>query len=209
VWPIPPYVDGRPPRISDGWGSARAGGARRHRGVDLMYRRGAPGELAGDFVPGTPNGTRHYFMPEGTPALAARAGVVTLARRSPRGFEIVIRHDPSWRTYYQHLERPLVRIGEHVDAGTPIGIVGASPLDPEGVKHLHFELWRGGASPSAIDPAPLLAGWPVLTRSSGSRSADHGADARAVESFGSHATRADDGRYSRAIAPRSTQERKS
>ena len=38
-------------------------------------------------------------------------------------------------------------------------IVGADPLDGEGLMHLHFELWYRGAREAAIDPAPLMATW--------------------------------------------------
>jgi len=208
VWPVPPYEDGRRPSVSDGWGSGRAGGTRRHRGVDLMYRRQRPNELVDRFPPGTPNGTRRHFMPNGTPALAARAGVVTLLRPSSGGVEIVLRHEPGWRTYYQHLETPLVRLGQRVEAGTPIGIIGANPLDAERIKHLHFEVWHGAASPTAIDPQPLLARWTVVAPSVARRIGDPVA-AQAVDSFTNHATEAIDGRYSRAIDASSARERKS
>lgn len=40
-------------------------------------------------------------------------------------------------------------------------MIGADPLDKEGIKHLHFELWRGVND--AVDPAPFLTGREVFT----------------------------------------------
>ena len=54
------------------------------------------------------------------------------------------------------------RSGERVRAGQPIGIIGADPQDPNGIAHLHFEMWFGGAGRAAIDPAPYLRGFAVL-----------------------------------------------
>lgn len=161
VWPVPRFADGRAPRISDGWGSKRDGGKRRHRGVDVMYRRKDRRELVEQFPPGTPNGSPMHFMPDATPVLAARAGEVRWVKLTRRGFEVVIRHE-GWATYYQHLERPLVRVGQGVVTGEAIGIVGGSPIDGGKLKHLHFELRRGGTSAGAIDPEPVMARWPVL-----------------------------------------------
>ncbi len=64
-------------------------------------------------------------------------------------------------TFYTHLEKPLVASNGRVRAGQPIGTIGASPLDPEHLKHLHFELWLGGPS-DRIDPAPLMHGWDTV-----------------------------------------------
>jgi murein DD-endopeptidase MepM/ murein hydrolase activator NlpD len=162
IWPVPRFEDGRAPRISDGWGSPRDRSRRRHRGVDVMFRRAHAREWEGRFPPGTPNGSPWHFMPDGTPALAARAGLVRWVKKTPRGFEVVIAHSPSWSTFYAHLERPLVRVGQSVIAGQAIGIIGGSPIDPRGLKHLHFELRWGGTSAGAVDPAPHMARWAVL-----------------------------------------------
>ncbi len=70
-------------------------------------------------------------------------------------------HLPS--TLYTHLEKLLVapatpgKTGERVRAGQAIGIIGASPLDGEHLKHLHFEVWLGGPN-DRIDPSPLMRG---------------------------------------------------
>lgn len=153
VWPVPAIVvDGQlvEPTITDGWGSPRrtlAGRARTHRGVDIMFR-----------VAGRPRA----FVPSGTPALAAAAGRVRWAGSEPRGMSVSIDHGNGWRTYYAHLEELFVEGGRVVQAGEPIGAIGASPLDAHRVRHLHFELRRTGRSGGAIDPAPHLARWGVV-----------------------------------------------
>ena len=53
--------------------------------------------------------------------------------------------------------------GAQVAAGQTIGIIGGSPADGEHLKHLHFELWRGGTRAGVLDPAPYLDVWPHVT----------------------------------------------
>lgn len=159
-WPLPSW-NGRAPVISDGFDSPRAG-YPRHGGVDLMYAR-APSDM---FAAGSPNGSRAFVMPDGVTALAAADGVVWSAMRTPQGFAVVLHHAEPFATFYTHLERLLVaptaraQAGERVRAGQPIGIVGASPLDAEHLKHLHFELWRSNAA-TKLDPALAMRGWHV------------------------------------------------
>lgn len=168
IYPVPRW-QGRAAEISDGWGSTRAGGARGgvHRGADLMFRRRHRFELLDLFPPPGPGRpsphTRGYFMPPGTLALAAADGEVWSAGWTPTGYSVVLSHGAPWATYYTHLAS--LRVGEtrrgaskeRVRAGQPLGVVGASPRDPRGVAHLHFEIWHGGNGHAAIDPAPLLA----------------------------------------------------
>jgi hypothetical protein len=162
VWPIASWK-GRSPVVSDGFNSPRAGFAR-HGAVDIMFRR-LP---ADSFAAGTPNGTKMFVMPDGIPVLAASDGVVWSAMQTTRGFAVVIDHGPrKVATFYQHLETmsvtPTARGAskQSVRAGDTIGTVGGDPTVPPKLKHLHFEVWLGGPS-DAIDPEPLLGGWPVL-----------------------------------------------
>jgi murein DD-endopeptidase MepM/ murein hydrolase activator NlpD len=165
VWPLT-HFEGRRPVVSDGWGSPRDGGARRHQGVDIMYRRS--GSLDADRPPGTANGSKHHVMGDGIPVVAVHDGVVWSAGWTPRGFAVVIDHGRAiGATYYTHLARLGVRPTEkarsaqRVIAGQAIGAVGADPMDPRGLKHLHFAFWRGGPS-DAIDPGPLMKTWRIL-----------------------------------------------
>jgi hypothetical protein len=162
VWPLPAW-NGRAPMISDGFDSPRPG-YPRHGGVDLMYPR-----LATDsYRPGSSNGSKAFVMPDGTKVLAAADGVVWSALRTPQGFAVVIQHAKPYATFYTHLEQLFVArtargsSNERVRAGQPIGIVGASPLDAEHLKHLHFELWNGGAK-DKLDPALAMRSWRVVS----------------------------------------------
>jgi hypothetical protein len=162
VWPVPRW-NGRAPVISDGFDSPRPG-LPRHGGVDLMFAR-VPTDA---FKPGTQNGSKLHVMPDGLPALAASDGVVWSATQTPQGFAVVIDHAPrQLKTFYTHLEKLLVaphapgKAGEAVRAGQPIGIIGASPLDPEHLKHLHFEAWLGGPS-DRFDPAAVMRSWDTV-----------------------------------------------
>jgi murein DD-endopeptidase MepM/ murein hydrolase activator NlpD len=67
------------------------------------------------------------------------------------GNTIALKHELGASTVYAHLSAFLVRPGERVAAGQPIGRVGAtgSATGP----HLHFELRVRGA---AIDPVPAF-----------------------------------------------------
>lgn len=172
IWPIPSLND-RPPVISSGWGSPRRdpdGGTHAHRGVDIMYRRASREELVDRFPPGTANGSPLHFMPDMIPVFAARDGEVWSAKKTPRGFAVVIDHGKPWATFYQHLEHMFVaptakrggRAKERVRAGEIIGYVGGSPLDSTKLKHLHFEVWHGGGPEAAIDPEAMMQSWLVM-----------------------------------------------
>ena len=139
------------------------GKARAHLGVDLMYRRRDARDLIAAFPAGTRGGTRLFFMPEGVPALAASAGVVTFANTTPVGNTVIVQHPNGWATYYTHLATLAVRRGASVRAGQSIGTIGASPEDAAHLRHLHFELWNGGTRSGAVDPAPHLAAWSRAT----------------------------------------------
>jgi len=161
VWPVPSW-NGRTPVISDGFYSKRAGHPR-HGGVDIMFRR-QPGDA---FAVGTPNGSKLFVMPDNIPALAAYDGDVWSASKTPQGYAVVIDHRPiKVSTFYTHLDKLFVSPpsrGEkqRVRAGQPIGIIGFSPLDPERLKHLHFELRLGGPD-DRVDPALAMRTWKVL-----------------------------------------------
>lgn len=161
LWPVP-ILNGHRPVVSDGFGSPR--GSTRHAGVDLMFLRNTPGELASVYRPGTPNGTKNYFMADDTLVLAAGSGRVWSAGSTSHGYQVILDHG-RYATLYQHLERLLIPEqragpnGQHVDAAHPLGVVGGNPAEPPHLKHLHFELWLGK---TPIDPEPMLRGWQLL-----------------------------------------------
>lgn len=105
-----------------------------------------------------PRGTRFHAgvdfpAPRRTPVVAAEAGRVVWARRRRGGWGLLVTvaHSNGVRTMYAHLSRIDVRIGQRVDAGTRLGLVGATgrAFGP----HLHFEVRLRGA---AIDPLTAL-----------------------------------------------------
>lgn len=128
--------------LASGWGDARDGGVRQHRGLDIM----APG---------------------GTPALAAVDGRIERLWTSAAGGNTVYLRsaDRAWTYYYAHLAgyAPSLREGQAVRAGQRIGFVGDTGNAGTGNTHLHFgvtrmrpqERWWQG---EPVDPYPLLNG---------------------------------------------------
>ena len=103
---------------------------------------------------GSPFGYRWGRMHQGidiegwseTRVRAAQSGVVTkvgwLNGYSGFGLVVKIRHERRIVTMYAHLERALVKRGEHVTAGQRIGSAGCTG-SCTGV-HLHFQMWERG-----------------------------------------------------------------
>ncbi len=89
----------------------------------------------------------------GTPVAAARGGRVTYAGWHPGGWGnlVTVAHGAGLRTMSAHLSRVDVKVGELVDAGSQIGLVGASGSATG--PHLHFEARLRAA---AVDPLPAF-----------------------------------------------------
>ena len=125
-----------PGRIGDGFGAPREGG-RTHTGID-------------------------FPVPSGTRIGAAGVGVVEFAGWNSGGYGnlVVVRHRLGYATWYAHMSRIAVSVGQSVTGGTTLGYVGSTghATGP----HLHFEL-RKNAVP--IDPLPYLLA-AVATRAS-------------------------------------------
>jgi murein DD-endopeptidase MepM/ murein hydrolase activator NlpD len=125
--------------LADSYGAGRSGG-RSHKGVDIS-------------------------APEGTPVLAASAGVIVKRASHALGGISVYQRDMDGRTvyYYAHLQRYRAGLkeGDLVRAGDVIGYVGHTGNAPPGNPHLHFAVytvtdpnrwWRG----RDLNPYPLL-----------------------------------------------------
>ena len=141
-----------------------------HDGVDVMFRRDGK---EGNFPVGA-GSTRNYFMPDGVAVRAVADGVLWFAGRNETGLAVLVDHDePQLLSLYLHmatLDVPEVKAGAgrvRVARGQRLGTIGASPLDRENVKHLHFEVWKGGGAESHVDPRPYLQGAEVLSPSWG------------------------------------------
>lgn len=80
----------------------------------------------------------------GTPVYATGDGVVTEAEynRGGYGMCIKINHGYSYETFYAHLSRMKVRVGQKVTRGEIIGFVGNSGKST--APHLHYEVHKGG-----------------------------------------------------------------
>jgi murein DD-endopeptidase MepM/ murein hydrolase activator NlpD len=88
----------------------------------------------------------------GTPIHAAAAGVVVTAGDcGGYGNCVVIDHGDSLATVYAHQSEVLVQVGQHVDAGEIVGLVGSTGLATG--PHLHFEVRLRGLP---IDPVLAL-----------------------------------------------------
>jgi septal ring factor EnvC (AmiA/AmiB activator) len=90
--------------------------------------------------------------PAGTPVKSVAAGEVMIAEPiGTYGLTVVVQHGGGDYSVYGSLQRLLVRKGDRVAKGDPIGTVGAA--DPEMPAHLHFEIRPRGR---ATDPLQWL-----------------------------------------------------
>ena len=93
-----------------------------------------------------------FVAPYGTPVKAAEAGSVVFAGwDGPYGWKIAIAHINGIQTWYGHLSRINVKVGQRVKVGQFIGRIGASGHVTGA--HLHFEVQRYG---KAINPVKWL-----------------------------------------------------
>jgi murein DD-endopeptidase MepM/ murein hydrolase activator NlpD len=79
--------------------------------------------------------------------------VVFASWTSDGGYEIHIQHPYNLISVYKHNSVLLKSLGDKVDPGDAIAIIGDSGDHSDG-PHLHFELWRNGL---AIDPYQYFA----------------------------------------------------
>ncbi|PKO01154.1 MAG: hypothetical protein CVU42_01530 [Chloroflexi bacterium HGW-Chloroflexi-4] len=89
-----------------------------------------------------------------TPIFAAAAGTVVLAQNlEVRGGATIISHGHGVYTGYWHQSQIDVKVGDHVEAGQTIGMVGGTGRVTGA--HLHFEVIVGGVQ---VDPTEWLQG---------------------------------------------------
>ena len=90
----------------------------------------------------------------GTPVYAARRGTVTFAGWSAGGYGnlVILAHKGDLTTYYAHLERILVSVGQQIAGKQQIGTVDSTGYSTG--DHLHFEVREHGIP---VDPRKYIA----------------------------------------------------
>jgi murein DD-endopeptidase MepM/ murein hydrolase activator NlpD len=84
-----------------------------------------------------------YGAPVGTPVQTIGSGRVVFAgRKGGDGNMVHIAHANGYETYYLHLSRILVHVGEHIEIGKTIGLVGSTGLATG--PHLDFRIAQKG-----------------------------------------------------------------
>ncbi|WP_121356075.1 M23 family metallopeptidase [Flavisolibacter nicotianae] len=130
-------VAGKRSNIKGFWGDSRDGGRRLHKGIDIYARKG-------------------------TPVVAVCDGVIVNKDHTPIGGNTLWLKSAShpWTAYYAHLDRQLVREGQHVRKGQVIGTVGNTGNARHMPSHLHF-----GISPGSgwLNPMPYVKYSPKVT----------------------------------------------
>ncbi|MDA3779044.1 MAG: M23 family metallopeptidase, partial [Bacteroidales bacterium] len=91
---------------------------------------------------------KHYgtdITPQDNVVMATLDGTVTLASwTAETGYVIQIQHDNNFISMYKHNVELLKEVGEIVEAGEAIAIIGNSDELYTSGPHLHFELWHNG-----------------------------------------------------------------
>jgi murein DD-endopeptidase MepM/ murein hydrolase activator NlpD len=116
IWPEPQAQISQPFGPSTYWFEPRYGAYPHfHTGIDLVE-------------------------PFGSPVFAADDGVVALVGSSSSGYGnyVVIAHSGGLDTLYGHLSTSLVKVGQVVTQGTPVGLEGSTGNSTGA--HVHFEL---------------------------------------------------------------------
>src|SRR5690625_3490778 len=101
-----------------------------------------------------------WAVPVGTPVRAALAG--TVARTGwnivtgRTGIGVLLAHPGNRNTYYGHLSRSQVSVGDSIAKGGILGLSGNTGRSTG--PHLHFETWTGG---KPVDPMKYMGGLPA------------------------------------------------
>ena len=125
----------------------------RFRGpVDVggyLYPVASPHEFIRGYNPSTPHYGVDIGAPEGTPIFASRGGVVIASRFGESGDGlggygnvVVIDHGDGYSTLYGHMIKRNVNVGDVVNRGQCIGLVGNT--GESSGNHCHFEVRRSG-----------------------------------------------------------------
>ena len=99
----------------------------------------------------------HYgvdlLAPQGTSVQATATGIVILASWTKGGgYVIALQHNKGLISIYKHNEFILKKVGDQVQGGEAIAIIGNTGELSTG-PHLHFEIWHNGRS---LDPGQFI-----------------------------------------------------
>lgn len=121
--------------IKDKWGARRAGGTRKHKGIDIHARKG-------------------------TPVVAITDGVIVERDHTLIGGKTLwLKGKHAWTAYYAHLDKQYVREGQRVRKGQVIGTVGNTGNARSTPPHLHFGVKQGKGW---VNPLPLVKDSPKV-----------------------------------------------
>jgi murein DD-endopeptidase MepM/ murein hydrolase activator NlpD len=125
-------VAGKKSNVRDLWGARRAGGLRKHKGIDIDARKG-------------------------TPVVAITDGIIVRREKTPIGGKTLWLKSSShpWTAYYAHLDKQLVKRGQAVRKGEVIGTVGNTGNARLTPSHLHFGIKK---EKKWVNPMPYVKG---------------------------------------------------
>ncbi len=154
IQPVP-KLGSRLPVVSDGFHLRSSG--KMHEGIDIMYKSIKGADPVG--LPWMSSGGG-FYIPPGTPALAAGSGTVLKVGIDSHGGYVYIDHGDGIQTNYRHLNPTKATVGSRVNAGDIVGIIGEDPSTAGDPAHLHFELV---INDEKVDPQSYFNSWPAIT----------------------------------------------
>ena len=122
---------------ANSFGAPRSGGTRRHQGNDC-------------------------FAAHGHPLVAVEDGTIIKARHTERGLggiTLWLLGDSGHAYYYAHNALNLAAVGDRVEKGEIIALVGNTGNARSTPPHVHFEIRPAGRKGASVDPYPYLAAW--------------------------------------------------
>jgi murein DD-endopeptidase MepM/ murein hydrolase activator NlpD len=111
------------------------------------------GSISSKFNPAIGHFGVDFVAPEGSVIHAVDDGIVVIASyTSDGGYVISVQHPSNRTSVYKHNKSLLVEVGDRVQAGDPIAILGGTGTHSTG-PHSHFEWWVDG---QPLDPTQWL-----------------------------------------------------
>ncbi|MCB1615111.1 MAG: peptidoglycan DD-metalloendopeptidase family protein [Pseudomonadales bacterium] len=88
----------------------------------------------------------------GSEVIAVASGVVVASeKREGYGYMVEVNHGDSFSSRYAHNQKNLVKVGDVVEKGQPLAIMGSTGRSTG--PHVHFEIYKNGRS---VDPASYI-----------------------------------------------------